>query len=65
VLQAVPGCYLMLGAAPDGNHVGAPSNHSPRAVFSDAVLAQGALLHAQLAVRSLARDAMSALPDPA
>jgi len=57
VLAAVPGCYLMLGAAPGGKHVGVPSNHSPRAVFADDVLPQGALLHAQLAVRSLVRDA--------
>jgi hippurate hydrolase len=55
VLQAVPGCYLFLGASVDGS-TGAPGNHSPRATFSDDVLAQGALLHAELAVRSLARD---------
>jgi hippurate hydrolase len=34
-----------------------PDNHSPRAAFDDAVLPDGALLHAQLAVRALRRDA--------
>lgn len=57
VLAAVPGCYLMLGAAPDGGHETAPVNHSPRAVFDDAVMVDGALLHAQLALRALRRDA--------
>ncbi len=56
VLEEVPGCYLMLGAhpgpAPDG-----PNNHSPRAAFDDEVLPDGVLLHAQLAIRALARDA--------
>ncbi|WNI15388.1 M20 metallopeptidase family protein [Actinacidiphila sp. ITFR-21] len=55
VLDAVPGCYLMLGAA-TGDPAGSPDNHSPRATFDDAVLPLGALLHAELAVRSLARD---------
>jgi metal-dependent amidase/aminoacylase/carboxypeptidase family protein len=57
VLAAVPGCYLMLGAATRPDYQAAPSNHSPRATFSDSVLPQGALLHAQLAIRSLAREA--------
>ncbi|MGH3504534.1 MAG: M20 metallopeptidase family protein [Nocardioidaceae bacterium] len=56
VLQAVPGCYLLLGAhtgdTPDG-----ADNHSPRATFDDSVLPDGALLHAQLAIRALRRDA--------
>jgi amidohydrolase len=56
VLEAVPGCYLFLGAAVDSD-TDAPSNHSPRATFSDDVLPQGALLHAELAIRSLVRDA--------
>jgi amidohydrolase len=56
VLESVPGCYLFLGASVDGD-TAAPSNHSPRATFSDDVLPRGALLHAQLAFRSLARDA--------
>jgi amidohydrolase len=55
VLAAVPGCYLMLGAA-TSDPGEAPNNHSPRATFDDAVLPAGALLHAELARRSLARD---------
>jgi len=57
VLDAVPGCYLFLGAAPGEDHETAPNNHSPRAEFSDSVLGDGALLHAELAVRALERDA--------
>jgi len=56
VLQAVPGAYLFLGAHP-GDELHGPMNHSPRAAFDDAVLADGALLYAQLAVRALRRDA--------
>lgn len=58
VLEAVPGCYLFLGAhtgdAPTG-----PDNHSARATFDDRVLADGALLHAQIALRALERDAVA------
>jgi amidohydrolase len=54
VLQAVPGCYLMLGASTGPDYTTAPSNHSPRAAFSDTVLPRGALLYAQLAIRALA-----------
>jgi hippurate hydrolase len=53
ILAEVPGCYLMLGAAPTSDYSGAPGNHSPRAIFSDEVLANGALLHTELAIRSL------------
>ncbi|TCO62779.1 M20 metallopeptidase family protein [Actinocrispum wychmicini] len=56
VLAAVPGTYLFLGAH-SGDDLDGPTNHSPRAVFDDAVLSDGALLHAQLAVRALRRDA--------
>lgn len=56
VLEAVPGCYLMLGAHP-GAAVSTPNNHSPRAVFEDEVMPDGVLLHAQLAIRALRRDA--------
>ena len=56
VLAAVPGCYLMLGAHP-GDDIQAPNNHSPRAVFADEVMPDGVLLHAQLAIRALHRDA--------
>jgi len=57
VLAEVPGCYLFLGACVAPDHRTAPSNHSPRAAFADEVLPRGALLHTQLAVRSLARVA--------
>jgi hippurate hydrolase len=56
ILAEVPGCYLFLGAVPEGDYRTAPSNHSPRAAFSDSVLPLGTLLHAQLAIRALARD---------
>jgi hippurate hydrolase len=55
VLAAVPGAYLMLGAS-TGDPASTPNNHSPRATFDDAVLPLGALLHAELAIRSLERD---------
>jgi len=57
VLAAVPGCYLFLGATGGEDWSTAPNNHSPRAQFSDEVLADGVLLHAELAVRALERDA--------
>ena len=59
VLAEVPGCYVMLGAATQDPQT-APSNHSPRATFDDAVLPMGALLHAELAMRSLARESVGA-----
>lgn len=55
VLAAVPGCYLMLGASPGDDPAAAPYNHSPYAVFDESVLPDGALLHAQLAIRALRR----------
>ena len=55
VLQAVPGSYVMLGASVDEDYAASPSNHSPLARFDDGVLPRGALLHAELALRSLAR----------
>jgi amidohydrolase len=64
VLEAVPGAYLFLGAHP-GDEVHGPMNHSPRAAFDDAVLSDGVLLHAQLAVRALRRDAESAVAERA
>jgi amidohydrolase len=57
VLEEVPGCYLFLGAATGEDYSDLPNNHSPRAQFSDAVLADGVLMHAELAVRALERDA--------
>ncbi len=59
VLAEVPGAYLFLGASPGEDHETAPNNHSPRAQFTDSVLADGTLLHAELAVRALERDAAS------
>jgi amidohydrolase len=56
VLEAVPGCYLFLGAHP-GDEPNGPNNHSPRAVFVDDVMPDGVLLHAELAVRALEREA--------
>jgi hippurate hydrolase len=54
VLEAVPGCYTMLGATLDDDPAQAPTNHSPLARFDDGVLPLGAVLHAELALRSLA-----------
>ena len=42
---------------PDEDYAASPNNHSPRAQFSDEVLSDGVLLHAELAVRALERDA--------
>jgi hippurate hydrolase len=55
VLQAVPGSYMMLGASMSDDLQNAPSNHSPLARFDDRVMTRGALLHAELAIRSLER----------
>ena len=54
VLQQVPGSYMMLGASMSEDYAGAPTNHSPLARFDDRILTKGALMHAELAVRSLA-----------
>ncbi|MEV0563383.1 M20 family metallopeptidase [Dactylosporangium sp. NPDC050588] len=53
VLQRVPGAYLFLGAAGGDDHTVMPNNHSPRAVFDDSVLHDGAVLLAELARRRL------------
>jgi hippurate hydrolase len=53
VLDAVPGCYLFLGSTPFEDPSTAEDNHSPLAQFDDSVLPDGALLLAQLAIRSL------------
>ena len=56
VLEQVPGTFVMLGACPPGTDpLTAPTNHSAHAVFDDAVLADGAALYAELALRRLAR----------
>ena len=55
VLEQVPGAFIMVGACPAGTDAAtAPYNHSPEAVFDDAVLAEGASLYAELAQRRLA-----------
>jgi amidohydrolase len=60
VAQQVPSGYFFLGAcAPGADPDTAAYNHSPEAVFDDAVLGDGAALLAELAVRRLAREAGS------
>jgi hippurate hydrolase len=61
VLEEVPGCYLFLGACPGDDYNAAEDNHSPRAVFDDAVMTDGCLLHANLAIRALADLSTSAV----
>jgi hippurate hydrolase len=57
VLDQVPGAFTLLGACPPGfDPQAAPSNHSATATFDDAVLADGATLYAELALRRLVRD---------
>jgi hippurate hydrolase len=53
VLEEVPGCYLFLGACPGDDYDAAADNHSPHALFDDAVMTDGCLLHANLAIRAL------------
>ena len=56
VLSEVPGSFLGLGAAPPGADLATTEyNHSPRAVFDDGVLADGAALYAALAIGRLDR----------
>jgi amidohydrolase len=55
VLDRVPGAYVFLGATLADDPESAPTNHSPLARFDDGVLADGAALLAELAVRRLAR----------
>jgi amidohydrolase len=58
VLEQVPGAFIMLGACPpDADPATAPFNHSAEAVFDDTVLADGATLLAELALRRLAAAA--------
>ncbi|MFL6052802.1 MAG: M20 family metallopeptidase [Actinoallomurus sp.] len=54
VLEEVPGAFVFLGACPpDRDPATAPFNHAPDAVFDDGVLADGAALLAELAIRRL------------
>lgn len=55
VLEAVPGSYMFYGATVKDDPSDAASNHSPRASFDDSVLADGAALLAELAVRRMNR----------
>jgi hippurate hydrolase len=56
VLERVPGAFLFLGACPsDLDPATAPYNHSPEALFDDAVVPDGAALLA-----TLARDRLTA-----
>jgi amidohydrolase len=55
VLEQVPGAFVMVGACPpDRDPDTAPDNHSPDAIFDDAVLADGTTLYVELALRRLA-----------
>ena len=54
VLNEVPGAFVLLGACPPDTDPAAPSNHSAAARFDDGVLADGAALYAELALRRLA-----------
>jgi amidohydrolase len=57
VLEKVPGAFIMLGACPLAADPGtAPFNHSAYAVFDDAVLAEGAAVLAELALRRVQSD---------
>jgi amidohydrolase len=53
VLEEVPGSYAFLGASVDQDFTKSEVNHSPRAMFDDAVLYRGTALLSELAVRSL------------
>jgi hippurate hydrolase len=54
VLEEVPGTFVGLAAPPEGADLRtADFNHSPRAVFDDGVLADGAALYAALAITRL------------
>ncbi|GAB2445037.1 M20 family metallopeptidase [Streptosporangium sandarakinum] len=58
VCAEVPSAFVALGACPEGvDPATAAVNHSPEALFDDAVLPDGAALYAELAVRRLARAA--------
>jgi amidohydrolase len=63
VLEQVPGAFVMLGACPPGaDPAAAPFNHSADAVFDDNVLADGAAIYAELALRRLAHAASVPAP---
>ena len=51
VMERVPGAYLFVSACASPDHRFAPDNHSPRAVFDDAVVPDVAAALAELALR--------------
>ncbi len=53
VAQRVPAAYVFLSACAAADPATAPDNHSPRADFDDSVVADAALLLAELALRRL------------
>lgn len=56
VLLEVPGSYMFLGACTSDDFATAASNHSALATFDDSVLSRGVEMHAELAIRALARE---------
>ncbi|PRW62858.1 amidohydrolase [Actinopolyspora mortivallis] len=61
VLERVPGCFLWLGAcAENTDPASAAMNHSPLAVFDEAVMPEGVALLVELAERRLAAAAGAA-----
>jgi hippurate hydrolase len=54
IIHEIPGAFVFMGAAPVGVDIAtAATNHSNKAVFDDAVLADGAALLAELALDAL------------
>jgi len=54
IVHEIPGAFVFMGAAPTGVDTStAATNHSNKAVFDDAVLADGAALLAELAIDAL------------
>ena len=54
IVHEIPGAFVFMGAAPKGvDAATAATNHSNKAIFDDAVLADGAALLAELAIDAL------------
>ena len=51
--EQIPSAFIFVSAYPGADHATAPSNHSPRALFDDVVLADCAALLAEVALRRL------------
>ena len=47
---------MFLGACTSDDYATAASNHSAMATFDDSVLCKGVEMHAELAIRALARE---------